>query len=119
MRSGLYAVGFGEGLVLLSLSSVLYAFDLTVPALLVPLVSMTLIGVAVFRHRPRGRYAASVILCGVADERASDLDAQLDAMGRSSATHPRSGWAEAVIVARPIAVGTSHRWLECPVWTSG
>lgn len=53
IRTGLYAAWFGTGLALLSLSSLLNAFDLTVPALLVLAASMTLVGVAVFRYRPR------------------------------------------------------------------
>lgn len=53
VRTGPYALWFGTGLTLLSLSSLLNAFDLTVPALLVLAGSMTLVGVAVFRYRPR------------------------------------------------------------------
>jgi hypothetical protein len=52
-RSGLYAVWFGSGLVLLSLSSLLNAYDRTPLALLTLAASLASVGVAVLRYRPR------------------------------------------------------------------
>jgi hypothetical protein len=49
----LYAVWFGSGLVLLSLSSLLNAYDRTPLALLTLAASLASVGVAVLRYRPR------------------------------------------------------------------